>query len=392
MTADLSATPPGADDRETGLGTEAERILSTIHDVSSDLALHSVLRRIVVTACHISGARYGALGVLGASPADGTITLTSFISEGIDEATVRKIGQFPHGLGILGQLIHDPRPLRLHDLTSHPNSYGFPPHHPVMHSFLGVPIAIRDEIFGNLYLTEKEGGGDFTAADERYIVGLAAAAGVAIDNARLHEKNQQLAVLEDRERIARDLHDTVIQRLFATGLSLQALTRLSEDQRVLDRLRQSIAEIDDTIREIRDLIFALNHAAYDNESLRVRILALASDAAAGLGFEPAVHFEGAVDYALPSDLAATVLAVIRELLSNVARHAGASSAALWVEVGTTILVRMEDDGSGPGTGAQGGHGLANLSKRARDLGGTFTLDARTPRGSVALWHVPRPSR
>ena len=152
--------------------------------------------------------------------------LSQFITTGIDADARATIGHLPEGHGILGLLIVDAKPLRLPDLAEHPDSFGFPPNHPPMRSFLGVPILLRDDVFGNLYLTDKTTADAFTDVDEELVVGLAAAAGVAIENARLHAKVQELALLEDRERIARDLHDTVIQRLFATGMSLQGTARL----------------------------------------------------------------------------------------------------------------------------------------------------------------------
>src|SRR5215218_10163943 len=181
-----------------------------------------MLDRIVSAAVGLVDARYGALGVL-----DETGTrLSQFITVGLDDETCRAIGTLPEGHGILGLLIVDPKPIRLPDLHEHPDSYGFPPRHPPMKSFLGVPIRVRNQVFGNLYLTDKTTAEVFTDIDEELVVGLAAAAGVAIENARLHERVQRYALVEDRERIARDLHDTVVQRLFATGLSLQGTVRL----------------------------------------------------------------------------------------------------------------------------------------------------------------------
>src|ERR1700693_904907 len=190
--------------------TEVERILEAILAISSDLDLPTVLQRIVQVTCDQTDARYGALGVLGAPSAEGEILLVEFVTHGIEAEVVRRIGSFPRGRGILGHLIHFPTPLRLDDLSLHPQSLGFPEGHPPMRTFLGVPIRIHDEVFGNLYLTEKRGGIPFTAADETLAVALASAAGIAIENARLHERVQELALLRDRERIARDLHDTVI--------------------------------------------------------------------------------------------------------------------------------------------------------------------------------------
>jgi transcriptional regulator with GAF, ATPase, and Fis domain len=199
------------------------RLLDAVLTVGSDLDLPSMLERIVQAAVDLVDARYGALGVLD----DTGARLSQFITVGVDAETRAAIGHLPEGHGILGLLVVDAKPLRLPDLREHPDSYGFPPHHPPMRSFLGVPILVRDEVFGNLYLTDKTSAEAFTDVDEELVVGLAAAAGVAIENARLHARVQELALLEDRERIARDLHDSVIQRLFATGLSLQGAAKSS---------------------------------------------------------------------------------------------------------------------------------------------------------------------
>ena len=203
-------------------------LLQAVLAIGSDLDLEAVLYRIVESAVELVGARYGALGVLD----EAGIVLAQFLTVGVDDDTHHAIGHLPEGHGILGVLIADPRPLRLPDLRAHPDSYGFPPHHPPMRSFLGVPIKIRDQVFGNLYLTDKfspVAAAEFSELDEELAVGLASAAAVAVDNARLHVTVQSLALVHDRERIARDLHDTVIQRLFATGLSLQGTARLVGD-------------------------------------------------------------------------------------------------------------------------------------------------------------------
>src|SRR5262245_3469162 len=201
-----------------------------------------MLLRIVESSVELVDARFGALGVL-----DETHTrLAQFITVGIDAARRQAIGDLPEGHGILGLLILDARPLRLPDLRRHPDSYGFPPNHPPMTTFLGVPIRVRDEVFGNLYLTDKRSGGEFTSADEELVVGLAAAAGVAIENARLHARVHELALVQDRERIARDLHDTVIQRLFATGMSLQGTARLvrTDPDAAVERIEGAVDDLD----------------------------------------------------------------------------------------------------------------------------------------------------
>src|SRR5918912_2736452 len=176
-------------DRVGEVMTSRERLrslLDAVVGIGSDLDLRSTLRRIVEAACALVGARYGALGVIGPDR-----LLSDFITTGIDPETHAKIGDLPHGRGVLGLLITDPHPLRMPDITKHPRSYGFPPHHPPMHSFLGVPVRTREQIFGNLYLAEKQDADEFSEDDEEIVVALAAAAGVAIDNARLYSLAQR---------------------------------------------------------------------------------------------------------------------------------------------------------------------------------------------------------
>jgi len=387
------------DDPRLALGTryassmsEVQRILDAIFAISSDLELPAVLQRIVQLACDQADAQYGALGVLGAPSAEGEILLVEFVTQGIDADAVRRIGSYPRGLGILGHLIHVPTPLRLDDLSSHPESVGFPAGHPPMRTFLGVPVRIRDEIFGNLYLTEKRGGGPFTDADEMLAVALASAAGVAIENARLHERIQELALLRDRERIARDLHDTVIQRLFATGLGLQGLARLVDEVEVADRIQVAVDDLDATIREIRGVIFELQAHERGNLSVRVRVLALAAELTPTLGFEPRVHFDGPVDTIVGVALAEHLLAALRELLSNVARHAQATAVDIRLRAGLEVTLTVTDDGDGQRRERGTGRGLANLLERAASLGGSFMLRPGEEQGMVAVWSVPREAR
>jgi signal transduction histidine kinase len=369
---------------------QVSRLLEAVAAISSDLSLPAVLRRIVVSARHLVDAQYAALGVLGPGSNMEQVRLIEFITEGADEETIRRIGHYPDGRGILGVLIREPRPLRLHDLSSHPQSHGFPDGHPPMRSFLGVPVRVQDRVFGNLYLTEKRGGDDFTAADEEMVVTLAGAAGVAIENARLQERVRDMAVLEDRERIARDLHDTVIQRLFATGLNLQAVTYITMKPEVAARIQQAVDELDTTIRDIRGVIFALQAHQIGTSSLRVQVLDLAMEMKTALGFEAQVHFDGPLEAVADEEVGADVLATLRELLSNVAHHAQATSVDVYVLAGSEIILRVEDDGRGPGPARSDGHGLNNLEARARARGGTFALVPRRDGGSLAEWRIPRP--
>ncbi|HEX9259625.1 MAG TPA: GAF domain-containing protein [Acidimicrobiales bacterium] len=372
---------------DVGLSTgDVDRLLEAVLAVASETSLPVVLRRLVRAACGLTGARYGALGVIGADGA-----LSEFLHVGVDEDTVEAIGDPPKGHGILGLLIVDPRPLRLDRLGDHSESFGFPPGHPVMDSFLGVPIRVRGEVFGNLYLTEKQPAGPFTEHDEHLTMVLATVAGAVIEAARRQALARELAVAEDRERIARDLHDTVIQRLYAAGMGLQATLRRVEDPVVAERVTGVVDTLDDTIKEIRTVIFAVANAARTGRGLRSDVLEVAVESTTALGFEPSVAFVGAVDSMVPEGIADHAIAVVREALSNVARHADASRAQVLVEVGDeSVTVTVRDDGRGPlepSRRAGGGTGVRNLGNRAKALGGELVLRPLEP-GTELVWRVP----
>lgn len=380
------------------------QLLEAVLTVGSDLDLEAMLRRIVHSAVGLVDATYGALGVLDES---GT-RLSEFVTVGFDDATVARIPHLPEGHGILGLLIVDARPLRLPDLNEHPDSHGFPPGHPPMRSFLGVPIRVRDEVFGNLYLTDKSTGEVFTDVDEELVVGLAAAAGVAIENARLHARLGELALVEDRERIARDLHDTVIQRLFATGISLQGTTRLigTDPGAAITRVESAVDDLDLTVKQIRTAIFGLEHGGKESRGLRSRVLSVVHDAASALGFEPRVLLDGPVDTGLGETVANELVATLGEALANVARHARATRADVEVLVGgTEVRLRVLDDGIGIGPAGEdpdgecapeeaggvpsGGNGLRNMAARAERLGGGVSTGRSELGGTAVEWWVPR---
>jgi signal transduction histidine kinase len=294
----------------------------------------------------------------------------------------------PKGHGILGLLIADPVPLRLPDLHEHPDSFGFPPHHPPMTSLLGVPIRVRDQIFGNLYLCDKADGDVFTDIDEEVTVALAAAAGVAIENARLHSRVADIVLFEDRERIARELHDNVIQRLFATGLGLQSAMRLAGDSELALRMRLAVDDLDDTIRELRSAIFELHTARLAGRSARQELLDLCAQAARALGFDPIIRFDGPIDSSVDDALADHVSAVVREALSNVARHAAATQATVAITAGDGVLSDVvEDNGTAGLRDNPGGRGVDNMRARATRLGGTMTIEPRASGGTRLRWQV-----
>ena len=360
------------------------QLLSAVLAVAADLDLSSVLQHLVESAVELVDARYGALGVL-----DETGTkLAQFITVGVDDEAKAEIGHLPEGHGILGLLIVDPRPIRLPDLKEHPDSYGFPPNHPPMTSFLGVPVRIRNEVFGNLYLTDKTTSDAFTDIDEELIVALAAAAAIAIENARLHARVGELALVEDRERIARDLHDTVIQRLFATGLSLQGTARLAQRPEVSARLQGAIDDLDETVKQIRSAIFELQTTRPLGRGLRDEILGLADEASRPLGFDAHVVFDGPVDTGIDERVCQHLLAVLREALSNVARHAHASRVDVELTVDNDVLLEVADDGVGVGPATLAGKGLGNMASRAKSLGGDCRVEPGPRGGTVVTWRVP----
>lgn len=368
-------------------------LLEAVLQLESDISLPAILRHFVEEACVLTGARYGALGVLDES----RTALGSFVFTGLPEEAERTIGHLPTGQGVLGVVIAELKPLRLTRIADHPRSVGFPAGHPPMTSFLGVPVGAHGDVFGILYLADKLGSDEFSQDDEWLAHAFAQAAAVAVENARLHERVQEVAVLEDRDRIARDLHDDVIQRLFATGLTLQSLTReipASESQ----RLEEAVSEIDATIRRIRSAIFELA-ATGGGRSVRAGVLSLVHELRPMLGFEPAVSFAGPVDTVVPPDISEHLYAAVREALTNVARHARATSASVEIEaLGGTCTLTVVDDGQGmqdapraavaPGAG---GFGIANLRRRAEKLGGELDVRQGARGGTRLTMRVPLPT-
>lgn len=363
---------------------EEASLLDAVLSIASDLDLDGVLERIVVAACELTDARYGALGVLDLSGQG----LAQFVTHGMSEEEEARIGARPSGRGVLGLLITDPRPIRLSDLREHGQSFGFPPHHPQMSSFLGVPIRVRGLVFGNLYLTEKRTESEFSDRDEHLLSSLAAAAGVAIDNARLHHRLGELALFADRERIARDLHDTVIQRLFAVGLSLQGLARVVDPPSAQERIDAAVDELDLTIADIRSTIFALQ--ARDETGVKSEITRAVTEMREPLGFLPRLHFEGPLESLVDRPVAEEAASVVREALSNVAKHARATEVEVAVFAADgELVVSVTDDGIGIRRAAsRGGNGLRNMAARAEALGGVLETRSEAGEGTAVAWRVP----
>ncbi|MDQ1605876.1 MAG: hypothetical protein QOJ18_243 [Microbacteriaceae bacterium] len=514
--------------------------------ITQQLELPLVLRKIVEVAVELVGAEYGALGVVDAHGG-----LEQFIHVGMTKEDAEKIGRLPEGHGLLGALIDDPRPIRLLDISTDPRSSGFPPEHPAMDTFLGVPVRVRNEVYGNLYLSNRKVG-EFTADDEELMTALAATAGIAIDNARLFAETkrrqawsaasaeitaafvsdedndaavliasavltlaeadlvrialpsqdptrliisvargigedveegrsfpvigslvetvlesrqprligepeataiaggnthlvgptmavpmlahgdvlgvmivsrlpgafpftatdmemaadfagratvamalsdgradrQRMVLLEDRGRIARDLHDHVIQQLFGTGLELQSVLGTIAPGPAAERIDRAISEIDKAIAQIRVAIFTLSSGKSSKEdTLRHRVIDVVNEASRSLSESPRLEFSGPVDIAVSGTLADDVVAVVREALTNVVKHASASTVSVSVAVADgSVVVTTVDDGVGL-TMSGRRSGLANLDSRADARGGSFdigTIDGKTN----AVWSAP----
>jgi signal transduction histidine kinase len=358
-----------------------QQLLDAMLSFGSEQSLSTILQRIIESTCNLVEARYGALGVLGDEG-----QLSELVTVGVDESTEDAIGELPGGHGVLGMLIADPTPMRLRDVQDHPESVGFPANHPPMQTFLGVPVRGRDAV-GNLYVAEKRGASEFNHEDQQVAEAFAAAAGVAVDNARMRARLGAIALLEDRERIARDLHDKVIQRLFAAGMALQTALPLSERSEVSSRIAQTIEDLDETIREIRYTIFALERPSH--RGVRVDIFAEADGAREELGYSPDLKLDGPIDVVVTEEIAEHLLATLQEALANVAKHARASKVDVVVHAGSNVFLRVEDDGVGLPDGVDRKSGLDNMEQRAEALGGTFTARrAKRRGGTIVEWQVP----
>ncbi len=356
-------------------------LLEVSNDLTRRLDLPVLLRRLAEVAVDLLDARYGALGVIGTDR-----RLEQFIHVGIDDRLARKIGHLPEGKGLLGALIDHAEPVRLSRLADDQRSSGFPAHHPKMESFLGVPIRVGDEVFGNLYLTESKRGA-FTAEDEELALALAATAGVAIENARLFEHRKQLEVLDERARIARDLHDHVIQQLFAVGLTLQATAgRMPDD--LAASVSQQVAEIDHAIAQIRQSIFALNVSPADKERVRGRVLDVIDRFQDRVQAPISAQFSGPVDLLADPALTDDLVAVTTEGIANAVRHAAATKISVTVTAGDGhIVVQVDDNGRGIAADANLS-GLANLRARAVARSGSFDVITPDGGGTRLRWRTP----
>lgn len=369
----------------------SENVLQAFNEaaltIANELDSRRVLQLIVDTARSLVGAKYAALGV-----PDRQGQMRRFIHSGMSPEEVQQIPHYPRGEGLLGAIMSEKQTIRIPDISTDQRAAGFPPGHPSMKSFLGVPIIGVGEVLGNLYLTDKVGASEFSAADQELVEMLAAHAAIAIQNAQLYEEVERLAVLEERTRIGMDLHDGVIQSIYAVGLTLESIRlELSEDSEESVKLLDSaIAGLNDAIRDIRNFILDLRPRRFSGE-LSQGLARLVREFQANTMVPVAMTMAEELDD-LPAPTARAVFLTTQESLANIARHARAENVTLTLlRSDSTITLVVTDDGIGfdpLDEGRQLGHGLANMQARADGLGGSFKVLSADGEGTSVTLRLP----
>jgi signal transduction histidine kinase len=365
---------------------------AAVRGIAALVSVDDVLQVIVDRVRPLVGAQYAALGIVDANG-----RIERFITSGMDDETRRRIGALPEGHGMLGLIIRENRSFRIADINTDPRRYGFPPNHPPMKSFLGVPITIKGISLGRLYLTNKVGSDDFSEEDRSLVETFALHAGIAMENARLHEQLQRLAVVDERERISKDLHDGIIQNMYAVGLSLEDVPELMVEDRAeaAARVERAIDAIHLAIQDIRNFIFGLRPELLEGTSLVGGLAALVEEYRHNMIVDLELHVPDAI-IEPPSEAGGHLLAIVSESLSNVARHSQASRASVALVTDgdgdvPALELTIEDNGIGfdPDSVVKLGHqGLANTRDRAASIGGTVTIDSRPGAGTRIIVRVP----
>ncbi len=364
--------------------------------ITAELSLPIVLNRIVALARDLVKARYAALGIPDATGKH----LVQFITSGLDEEQQSKIATTPVGRGLLGELLQvDARPIRLSHIADHPRSAGFPEHHPVMTSFLGVPIRSRGNLLGNLYLTDKLDAGEFSDQDQKVIEMLAGYAAVAIENARLYEQVQRLAVLEERERIGMDLHDGIIQSIYAVGLMLEHTGYLIDDGKIdagKEKIGEAIDGLNMIIKDIRNYILDLQPQRFEGTVLLSSLKRLIGEFRANTLADVVLDYDYEIKEYLSERVAAVAFHIIQEALANAAKHAAATHVKVSVGVkGEQIVLKVKDNGRGftiAETQERIGHGLSNMQLRAASVGGKLEVSSDRGEGVAITAYLPLSGR
>jgi signal transduction histidine kinase len=356
--------------------------------VAAELSVEPILQKLVHAARELARAQYAALGI-----PDGEGAFAQFITSGMDDELIAEMGPLPRTHGLLGAMLESEEPYRTSDIRRDPRFRGWwPTAHPEMRSFLGVPIVARAGVIGAFYLTEKEEGADFDDADQQVIEMLAAHAAIAIENARLYERSRELSIVEERNRLARDLHDSVTQRLFGVVLAAEsASTLLDRDpDRVpeqLERLRDLAQEAMD---ELRSLVFELRPAALDAEGLATTLRKHVDVLRRVHGREIGLRVAGPVRSSPTVD--AEVLRIAQEALANALRHAGAERVDVSLEGRNgAVVLTVTDDGVGFDADAPALRsrrlGLTSMEERARSVGGELAIESRPGEGTTVRLEV-----
>jgi len=351
--------------------------------IESVTDLNELAVSIVTTAAELLGARYGALGIVSA---DG-VTLSRFVTYGVTPEQRDVLGDEPTGRGILGEIIQGGVRLRISDMSKPPGAAGFPPNHPVMTTFLGVPIRTSDgQIFGAIYLCDRLNESLFDQDDEDLLDAFGLATGYVIDQASLRARSRDLVLSEERERLARDLHDSVVQRLFGIGLSLQVLSRSDLNDKDLERITAALKEIDTTMLEVRTTIFEIENDHLRSAALKTRVSELANEVEQRLGVPVVLSIAEGVESNMDVFTSDQLISSLREILSNVVRHSHASFVSVTLsENKDFVVLEVKDDGIGFNAPNSAGHGLRNLATRARQCGGTFSTSSTPETGTVITW-------
>ncbi len=361
---------------------ELRALNESVRAISAELSLEQVLQKVTRAAQILLNVKYAALGLH-----DGEGRLSRFITVGIAPEEHEKIGPLPAGRGLLGYLLHHGKSIIVNNIAQHPRSAGFPENHPQMTSLLGVPVYSKGRLIGALYLTDKQDGSDFVEADQQLVEMLAVHAAIAIENAQLYEQTQRLAILEERERFARDLHDGIIQSIYAVGLALdQAKMDIRPtNYSAREQIEISLKSLASVIKDIRNYIFDLRPEALKYQGLKARLEGLIKELRVNTLLPIYVEIAPNIDASLTEMQARHIFHISHEALSNAARHAKASHISYrLVKTGNEITVLIEDDGVGFDLHPQikpGHHGLANMQARAAQLNAFFDIDSRLHEGT-----------
>lgn len=380
----MDSLPPRIAQQFGASPAQLQALLEAILSLSANLSLAETLQHIVAAAARLTSARYAALGV----PNETGTQLAEFVTTGLSAAEEIRIGHRPRGHGLLGAILHGGQTIRLRNLTHDARSYGFPPHHPPMRSFLGTPVRYKERTVGNLYLTDKRDAEEFSADDERLVELLAHHAGLAIANAQLHEQVQQLRVVEERQRIGMDLHDGIIQSIYAVGLTLEVMDGQLTDGEIdaaRDRLRAAIDGLNATIRDIRAYILDLRPRRFEGDDLVAGLQQLLMEFRANTLIAVDFTAEPNVNQALRPEVRLALFHVAQEALSNAAKHSQATAVAMTLRTGAEgVVLTVKDNGRGfdpAATDRRMGHGLRNMRDRIQGHAGRIEIDSQHGEGT-----------